>query len=61
MATHSYLNEGKINLIEIQYRINSTENIPNIGDWYVYRGEVYTIGSKLFDTDRGLILLRGNL
>lgn len=60
MATHKYLNEGKADLVEIQYRIDTEEIVPNIGDWYVFRGEPYTICSRLFDTDRGLILLRGH-
>ena len=58
MATHRYLNEGKDNLIEIQYRLDSEQNIPNPGDYYIYKGEFYTVGSRTFDTDRGLILIR---
>lgn len=60
MATHSYLNEGKTNLIEIQFRMDTTENIPNTGDIYVYREEVYTVGLRMFDTDKGLILIRAH-
>lgn len=60
MATHKYLNEGKVDLVEIQYRIDTEDIVPNIGDWYVFRGETYTICSRLFDTDRGLILLRAH-
>lgn len=58
MATHTYLNEGKDNLIEIQYRLDTEENIPNTGDYYIFKGGFYTIGSRTFDTDRGLILIR---
>lgn len=60
MATHKYLNEGKVDLVEIKYRIDTEEIVPNIGDWYVFRGEAYSICSRLFDADRGLILLRGH-
>lgn len=58
MATHTYLNEGKDNLIEIQYRLDTEENIPNTGDYYIFRGGFYTVGIRTFDTDRGLILIR---
>lgn len=60
MATHKFLNEGKDNLVEVQFRIDTQEVVPNIGDWYVFRGNIYTVGTKTFDTDRGLILLRAS-
>lgn len=52
-----FLNEGKKNLIEATYSINHT-NIPNIGEYIEYKGELYEANMKTIDYDRNQIRVR---
>lgn len=54
-----YLNEGKINLIEVTYSMSHL-NIPNNGEYIQYKGEMYEVGLKTTDLDKQEIRIRAS-
>jgi len=54
-----YLNESRLNLIEVTYSITHT-NIPNNGELIQYKGELYEAGMKITDYDKQEIRLRAS-
>jgi len=55
--TSTYLTQEK-DCIEFQFIIESEEIIPIVGDYVDFHGIRYKVLKRIFDTDKGLILLR---